>query len=81
MRRYGEHGAGLQPLMASFGLAELRAWAEALGIETFVGSSGLVFPKDMKAAPLLRAWLQRHARRACSFRYAIAGWAGPKTAR
>ena len=59
MRRYGEHGAALQPLIAAFGPAELRAWAEALGIETFVGSSGLVFPKDMKAAPLLRAWLHR----------------------
>lgn len=36
-----------------------RAWAESLGISTFVGSSGRVFPTDMKAAPLLRAWLQR----------------------
>ncbi|CAN5287938.1 NAD(P)/FAD-dependent oxidoreductase [soil metagenome] len=59
MRRYGAHGAALEPLIAAFGPAELRAWAEALGIETFVGSSGLVFPKDMKAAPLLRAWLHR----------------------
>ena len=59
MRRYGAHGAALQPLINAFGPAALRAWAEALGIETFVGSSGLVFPKDMKAAPLLRAWLHR----------------------
>src|SRR5213078_3519303 len=35
------------------------AWAAGLGIETFVGTSGRVFPKDMKAAPLLRAWLHR----------------------
>ncbi|MDB5887061.1 MAG: hypothetical protein JWR74_3232 [Polaromonas sp.] len=59
MRRYGAQGAPLLPMLAEFGPAELRAWAEALGIETFVGSSGLVFPKDMKAAPLLRAWLHR----------------------
>jgi uncharacterized flavoprotein (TIGR03862 family) len=42
-----------------FDAATLRAWVLSLGIETFVGSSGRVFPKDMKAAPLLRAWLQR----------------------
>ncbi|MEC5213243.1 putative flavoprotein YhiN [Polaromonas sp. CG_9.5] len=77
MRRYGEHGAGLQPLMAEFGPAELRAWAEALGIETFVGSSGLVFPKDMKAAPLLRAWLQRLRQAGVQFsmRHRWLGWA------
>ncbi len=43
----------------SFGPAELRAWAEGLGVETFVGSSGRVFPRSMKAAPLLRTWLSR----------------------
>ena len=59
MSRYGERSAQLTPLLAAFGPAELRAWAEALGVETFVGSSGRVFPKDMKAAPLLRAWLHR----------------------
>ena len=37
----------------------LRAWTQGLGVETFVGSSGRVFPKDLKAAPLLRAWLSR----------------------
>ena len=41
----------------------LRAWAHGLGIETFVGISGRVFPADMKAAPLLRAWLHAAARR------------------
>jgi len=45
--------------LRDFGATELRAWAEGLGIATFVGSSGRVFPQDMKAAPLLRAWLQR----------------------
>ena len=59
MSRYGERSAQLQPLIAEFGPNEIRAWARALGVETFVGSSGRVFPKDMKAAPLLRAWLHR----------------------
>ncbi len=57
--RYGERSAVLQPMLEAFGAEQLRAWAEALGVETFVGSSGRVFPKDMKAAPLLRAWLHR----------------------
>ena len=57
--RYGERRAELQPLLKEFGARELALWSHALGIETFVGSSGRVFPKDMKAAPLLRAWLHR----------------------
>ncbi len=77
IRRYGEHGAALQPVIGDFGPAELRSWAEALGIETFVGSSGLVFPKDMKAAPLLRAWLHRlrNAGVTFSMRHRWVGWA------
>ena len=76
MRRYGERSAQLQPLIAAFGPAELRAWADALGVETFVGSSGLVFPKDMKAAPLLRAWLHRlrNAGVQFSMRHRWLGW-------
>ena len=57
--RYGERSANLQPLLATFGAPQLCAWAAALGVETFVGSSGRIFPKDLKAAPLLRAWLHR----------------------
>jgi predicted flavoprotein YhiN len=57
--RYGERRDQIEALLRDFGAPELRAWAESLGIETFVGTSGRVFPKDMKAAPLLRAWLQR----------------------
>jgi len=49
----------LEPMLRAFGPAEVRAWAEALGQETFVGSSGKVFPRSMKASPLLRAWLSR----------------------
>ena len=57
--RYGARRANLEPLLTSFGSAALRAWARGLGVETFVGSSGRVFPSGMKAAPLLRAWLHR----------------------
>jgi uncharacterized flavoprotein (TIGR03862 family) len=58
-QRYGARQPQLARLLAGFGPDELRAWAQALGISTFVGSSGRVFPTDMKAAPLLRAWLHR----------------------
>jgi uncharacterized flavoprotein (TIGR03862 family) len=57
--RYAERSAVLAPLLRDFGADALRAWAAGLGIGTFVGSSGRVFPQDMKAAPLLRAWLHR----------------------
>ena len=57
--RYGERRQQIESLLRDFGAGSVRAWALGLGIETFVGSSGRVFPTDMKAAPLLRAWLQR----------------------
>jgi uncharacterized flavoprotein (TIGR03862 family) len=57
--RYSERSAHIAPMLAAFGPQALREWIHALGIDTFVGSSGRVFPTDMKAAPLLRAWLQR----------------------
>lgn len=57
--RYGARRAAIEAVLQHFDAAALRAWVHGLGIETFVGSSGRVFPKDMKAAPLLRAWLQR----------------------
>lgn len=59
MSRFGERRAQLEPMLALFGPQQVRAWASGLGIETFVGTSGRVFPTDMKAAPLLRAWLHR----------------------
>lgn len=58
-QRYGTRHAQIQSLLQGLGAPQLRAWAAGLGIETFVGTSGRVFPRDMKAAPLLRAWLQR----------------------
>ncbi len=57
--RYGARRAQIEALLRGFGSTQLRAWAAGLGVDTFVGSSGRVFPQDMKAAPLLRAWLHR----------------------
>jgi len=57
--RYGAQADHLRPLLETFGPQAVRDWATGLGISTFVGSSQRVFPTDMKAAPLLRAWLHR----------------------
>jgi uncharacterized flavoprotein (TIGR03862 family) len=57
--RYGERRSQLEQWLAAFDPQALRDWARQLGVETFVGSSGRVFPISMKAAPLLRAWLHR----------------------
>ena len=57
--RYGQRQAAIAPLLGAFGPDAIRQWIHDLGIATFVGTSGRVFPVDMKAAPLLRAWLHR----------------------
>ena len=57
--RYGTREDRIAPLLDVFGPEALREWIHGLGIATFVGTSGRVFPTDMKAAPLLRAWLHR----------------------
>lgn len=59
LSRYGERAQTLAPLIDAFDSEALCAWIHGLGIDTFVGTSGRVFPTDMKAAPLLRAWLKR----------------------
>lgn len=59
LSHYGSRKAYIKPMLDRFGPDALRSWVKALGIDTFVGSSGKVFPQDMKAAPLLRAWLHR----------------------
>ena len=59
LSRYGAHRPHLEPLLKVFSPRALREWLGDLGVETFVGSSGRVFPIDMKAAPLLRRWLHR----------------------
>ncbi|MCD8520994.1 MAG: TIGR03862 family flavoprotein [Saccharospirillaceae bacterium] len=57
--RYGNASVWLKPMLDDFSPDDLRRWIHNLGIETFVGTSDRVFPRDMKAAPLLRAWLHR----------------------
>jgi len=59
LERYGAACRHLEPAIRAFTPSDLRAWAAGLGIETFIGSSGRVFPVQMKASPLLRAWLAR----------------------
>ena len=67
--RYGARSEQVASWLADFNATDLRAWAHDLGIETFVGSSGRVFPTEMKAAPLLRAWL--HRLRACGANFHV----------
>jgi len=57
--RFGQRRDWVRRWLQGFDAAAVREWARGLGVETFVGSSGRVFPQDMKAAPLLRAWLHR----------------------
>lgn len=57
--RYGKRRDRIEPLLARVGPDRVRQWVHELGIETFVGTSGRVFPVGMKASPLLRAWLKR----------------------
>lgn len=59
LTRYGRHRNELAPAIEAWTPSDVVAWAEGLGQETFIGSSGRVFPKAMKASPLLRAWLRR----------------------
>jgi uncharacterized flavoprotein (TIGR03862 family) len=74
--RYGTRQHEVGPWLAEFGPQQLRDWAQELGIETFIGSSGRVFPKEMKAAPLLRAWLHRLRASGVAFhaRHRWRGW-------
>jgi uncharacterized flavoprotein (TIGR03862 family) len=76
--RYGARRAQIESLLRNFGSGQLRSWALGLGVETFVGSSGRVFPKDLKAAPLLRAWLHRLRASGVQFhmRHHWTGWDG-----
>src|SRR3954469_17416383 len=57
--RYGTHAQEVGRWLVQFDAAAVREWARALGVETFIGSSGRVFPLDLKAAPLLRGWVRR----------------------
>ena len=74
--RYGKRRKYIEPLLKIFGPNELRAWVHSFGIETFVGTSGRVFPVGMKASPLLRAWLKRLSEAGVTFhlRHKWLGW-------
>lgn len=74
--RYGARQTQISTLLNQFNADDLRAWIHGLGIETFVGTSGRVFPRDMKAAPLLRAWLHRLKQAGVTFhmRHRWLGW-------
>ncbi len=78
LTRYGAAEPFLAPHIRLFGPERVRAWCEGLGQETFVGSSGRVFPRAMKASPLLRAWLARLAGRGVEIRprHRWTGWEG-----
>lgn len=77
--RYGEAREFLEPAIRAFPPEALRGWCHSLGIETFVGSSGRVFPVTMKASPVLRAWLRRLAGLGVTFRLRT-DWRGPLAA-
>ncbi|MGE0851569.1 MAG: NAD(P)/FAD-dependent oxidoreductase [Hyphomicrobiaceae bacterium] len=76
LTRYGAAEHRLRPPIEAFPPSALRAWCEGLGQETFVGTSGRVFPKAMKASPLLRAWLRRLDAAGVAFRlrHRWTGW-------
>jgi uncharacterized flavoprotein (TIGR03862 family) len=73
--RYGTAQGWMEPLVRAFTPDDLRAWSHDLGVPTFVGSSGRVFPESLKASPLLRAWLGRLAQLGVEIRTRH-GWIG-----
>lgn len=74
--RFGPAAAALEPALRTFPPDEVRRWAAGLGVDTFVGTSGHVFPTMMKASPLLRAWLERLRQQGVAFsaRHRWQGW-------
>ena len=76
LTRFGTRNTILKPMLEAFGPEDIRAWCKDLGVATFVGTSNRVFPTEMKAAPLLRAWLRRLLAAGVSFhmRHAWRGW-------
>lgn len=77
LSRYNSRRNHIEPMLAAFGPEALRKWLHELGIDTFIGTSGRVFPTDMKAAPLLRKWMQRLRLAGVNFhmRHQWSGWA------
>lgn len=76
MRAYGEASVMLRPMLSDFGPNAVQAWARDLGQELFTGSTGRVFPRVMKASPLLRAWLSRMPNVTLKTRWRWLGWRG-----
>jgi uncharacterized flavoprotein (TIGR03862 family) len=76
LSRYSSHSTYIKPMLDRFDAEALKAWVHELGIKTFVGSSGRIFPAEMKAAPLLRAWLHRLRQSSVTFhvRHQWSGW-------
>ncbi|MGZ8191627.1 MAG: TIGR03862 family flavoprotein, partial [Methylococcaceae bacterium] len=76
LSRYGSRRTNIESIVKDFTPEALREWVHNLGIDTFIGSSGRVFPTDMKAAPLLRTWLRRLREAGCVFhmRHRWLGW-------
>ena len=64
-----DHAKWLRPMIEGFHAQDIQAWMKGLGIESYIGSSGRIFPNEIKAAPLLRAWLKRLQDRGVKFRY------------
>ena len=83
LKRYREAELPLAAAIKTFPPERLRAWCEALGQPTFVGSSGRIFPKALKASPLLRAWLRRLDASGVQFslRHRWTGWEDRKSTR
>ena len=77
LSRYGSRRDSLAPHIAAFGSDALRTWMKDLGVDSFVGTSGRIFPAEMKAAPLLRGWLHRLRAAGVRFhmRHRWLGWA------
>ena len=80
LARYGDAPELLRAAIRAFPPEAAARWSEALGQPTFVGSSGRVFPRAMKASPLLRAWLRRLDAAACASRCATTGPGGTRRA-
>ena len=78
MSRYGSRANQVAPWIEQFDAQAVREWIHGLGVDTFIGTSGRVFPTDMKAAPLLRAWLHRLREAGVQFhmRHRWLGWDG-----
>lgn len=64
-----DHAEWLRPMVEQFHASDIQSWMKDLGIASYVGSSGRIFPNEMKAAPLLRAWLKRLQNRGVTFHY------------